>query len=113
VLVLIHLVIVRSANAIDRAYCHDIDLAHDADQHLLTTSVPPSLRYDVALLYLNQEEWHLDAAIDAYRDDERWEKEHPLEGSKKTKLGGSKAARTAGMRRFVGSSSSAQVGGRS
>jgi len=68
--------------------------------------------YDVALLYLNQEEWHLEAAIDAYRDDERWEKEHPLEGSKRTKPGGSKSARTAGMRRFVGSSSSAQIGGR-
>jgi hypothetical protein len=88
------------------------DPTHEADQHLLTISVQPSLRYDVALLYLNQEEWHLEAAIDAYRDDERWEKEHPLEGSKRTKPGGSKSARTAGMRRFVGSSSSAQIGGR-
>lgn len=104
---------VRSPNALDRAHCHDSVLTHEADQHLLTISVPPSLRYDVALLYLNQEEWYLDAAIDAYRDDERWEKEHPLESSKKSKLGGSKAARTAGMRRFVGSSSSAPVGSRS
>ncbi|GAB7353205.1 hypothetical protein MBLNU459_g3728t1 [Dothideomycetes sp. NU459] len=58
------------------------------------------LRYDVALLYLDQTEYNLEAAIEAYKEDERWEKEHPLDTSSKSK----RTARSAGMRRFVGSS---------
>lgn len=58
------------------------------------------LRYDVALLYLDQTEYNLEAAIEAYREDERWEKEHPLDTNSKNK----KTAKSAGMRRFVGSS---------
>lgn len=38
-------------------------------------------RYDIALLYLKQADYDLDAAIEAYKDDERWEKEHPLQDS--------------------------------
>lgn len=64
------------------------------------TSIPWHLRYDVALLYLKQEEWDLDAAIEAYKDDERWEKEHPLQAKQKIKNG--KKAQDIGMRRFVG-----------
>ncbi|SMR46153.1 unnamed protein product [Zymoseptoria tritici ST99CH_1E4] len=60
--------------------------------------------YDVATLYLQQSEWNLEAAIDAYREDERWEKEHPLEVKSRMK-NGKKAADT-GMRRFVGGSGS-------
>jgi len=56
--------------------------------------------YDVALLYMKQSDWNLDAAIEAYREDERWEKEHPLEAKERAKKG--KSAKDAGMRRFVG-----------
>lgn len=41
--------------------------------------------YDIALLYLKQADYDLDAAIEAYKDDERWEKEHPLEANSKGK----------------------------
>lgn len=60
----------------------------------------PALRYDVATLYMEQAEWDLDAAIAAYREDEQWEKEHPLEAQQKAKKG--KSAKNVGMRRFVG-----------
>ena len=39
-------------------------------------------------------------AVEAYKDDERWEKEHPLESKKRIKNG--KKAKDVGMRRFVG-----------
>ena len=67
-------------------------------------SIPPRLRYDVALLYLQQAEWELETAIEAYREDERWEKEHPLEAKAKAKKGKRPAdtPKTVGMRRFVG-----------
>lgn len=55
----------------------------------------------MALLYLQQSEWDLDAAIAAYKDDERWELEHPLEAKKRAK-NGKKKAKDVGMRRFVG-----------
>lgn len=35
--------------------------------------------YDIALLYLEQSGYDLEAATEAYFDDERWEKEHPHE----------------------------------
>lgn len=63
-------------------------------------SLSPSLRYDLALLYLEQADYDLEAAIDAYKEDERWEKEHPLDTNSKGK--GKKTALGAGMRRFVG-----------
>lgn len=34
--------------------------------------------YDVALLYLEQSDYDLPAAIDLYRADEKWERENPL-----------------------------------
>ncbi|WPH03545.1 Hypothetical protein R9X50_00642500 [Acrodontium crateriforme] len=58
--------------------------------------------YDVALLYLQQADWTLDAAVEAYREDERWEKEHSLQAKERHKHG--KTAQRAGMRRFVGNS---------
>lgn len=70
----------------------------EADQ---LTSIPIHLRYDVALLYLQQSDWDLDIAVEAYKEDERWEKEHPLEAKQRLKKG--KTAMDAGMRRFVGS----------
>ncbi|KAK7751618.1 hypothetical protein SLS62_006444 [Diatrype stigma] len=36
--------------------------------------------YDVALLYLGQAAYDLEAAVAAYLADEAWEREHPLEG---------------------------------
>jgi hypothetical protein len=58
----------------------------------------------VATLYLQQSDWDLESAIEAYREDERWEKEHPMEAKSKSKQG--KNAKDAGMRRFVGGSGS-------
>lgn len=67
----------------------------------LTISVPISFRYDVALLYLKNADWNLEAAIEAYKEDEQWEKAHPIEAHSKKK---GKSARDVGMRRFVGAS---------
>lgn len=66
----------------------------------MLTSISSSLRYDVAQLYLRNAEWDLQAAIDAYRDDEQWEKDHPLEAKQQKK---GKSASNVGMRRFLGS----------
>lgn len=41
--------------------------------------------YDVALLYLEQVDYQLDAAIEAYSDDEQWEKDHPIQDNVKGK----------------------------
>ncbi|KAF2843765.1 hypothetical protein M501DRAFT_985858 [Patellaria atrata CBS 101060] len=63
--------------------------------------------YDVALLYLKQHNYDLEAAIEAYKEDERWEKEHPLENFNKSK---SKTAQRPGKRRFgLGSSLTGQL----
>jgi len=56
-------------------------------------------RYDVALLYLNEAEYNLESAIETFRDDERWETEHPLEANTKGK---EKMRHDAGRRRFTG-----------
>jgi hypothetical protein len=66
------------------------------------TSVPPALRYDVATLYMQQADWNFDVAIEAYKEDERWEKEHPMQAHEK-----GKKAKSVGMRRFVGSGANA------
>jgi len=52
-------------------------------------------RYDVALLYLKQSDYDLDEAIEAFRADEKWEKEHPMEMTTK-----GKAKQSPGRRRF-------------
>lgn len=52
--------------------------------------------YDVALLYLKQADYEYDVAVEAYRDDERWEKEHPLDAKDKGKRF------DVGKRRFTG-----------
>ena len=66
------------------------------------TSVLPALRYDVATLYMQQADWDFDAAVEAYKEDERWEKEHPMQAREK-----GKKAKSVGMRWFVGSSANA------
>jgi len=63
---------------------------------------PSKSRYDVALLYLQEAEYDLEQAIEAYRDDERWEKEHPIEAPAKGK---GKLATSIGRRRFTGQQS--------
>ena len=62
------------------------------------TSIPMSLRYDVALLYLHQADYDLDCAVEAYLEDEKWEKEHPMEGSSKGKTAPKPARRKVGIR---------------
>ncbi|KAF2120090.1 hypothetical protein BDV96DRAFT_485595 [Lophiotrema nucula] len=63
--------------------------------------------YDVALLYLQQADYDLDQAIEAYKADERWEKEHPLEAVKKGK---SKATPTARKKWSLGGSGGGLTG---
>lgn len=36
--------------------------------------------YNVAILYLKGSDYDLDAAIGAFKADERWEKDHPMKG---------------------------------
>ena len=48
----------------------------------LGRSVPPRYRYDVAELYLKQADYDLEAAIAAYKEDEEWEKAHPMQKGK-------------------------------
>ncbi|KAG0652146.1 hypothetical protein D0Z07_1307 [Hyphodiscus hymeniophilus] len=60
--------------------------------------VAPNYSYDVALLYLKQVDYDLGAAIEAYKDDERWEKEHPIEANVK----GKGKRQDVGRRRFTG-----------
>lgn len=57
--------------------------------------------YDVAVLYLEQSSYHLENAMTAFRADERWEKEHPLQAAKKGKA---PAPQAAGKRRWFGGS---------
>ena len=74
-------------------------------------SLPLRSRYDVALLYLEQSEYDLDAAIQAFQDDESWEKEHPLEHGKGDGKSMRKTPKSVGMRRFVGSNGHASTSG--
>ena len=41
--------------------------------------------YDVAVLYLEQTKYDLDMAVDIFLDDEKWEKEHPIQGKSSAK----------------------------
>jgi len=41
--------------------------------------------YDLALLYLKQSDYDLETAIEAFKADEQWEREHPLDASSKGK----------------------------
>jgi len=50
-------------------------------------------------LYLKEVDYDLEAAIAAYKDDEKWEKEHPIEASAKGK---GKTRHDIGKRRFTG-----------
>ncbi len=67
-------------------------------------SVAPPFRYDVALLYLKQADYDLDVAIEAYKEDERWEKEHPLEAAK-----GKRKQNSRPKRRGMGLSMTGQI----
>lgn len=65
---------------------------------LIKRSVAPQCSYDVALLYLQQADYNLEDAITAFKADERWEKEHPLEAVRKGK---SKAPQSTGRRKWT------------
>lgn len=65
-------------------------------------------RYDVALLYLEQAQYNLEQAVAAFRADEKWEKDHPLEAAKKGK---SKASQTPGRRKWGFGGSSGGIAG--
>ena len=51
----------------------------------------------LSMLYLQQADYDLDAAIEAYKADEKWEKEHPMNSNVK-----GKAPQNTGRRRFGG-----------
>lgn len=53
--------------------------------------------YDVALLYLEQAKYDLDMAVECYLEDEKWEKEHPMQGRSK-----GKGQKPPGRRMFAG-----------
>ena len=53
--------------------------------------------YDVAVLYLEQSKYNLDIAVENYMEDEKWEKQNPIEGNSIAK--GKK--RSAPRRRFL------------
>ncbi len=63
------------------------------------SSIPFRYRYDVALIYLKQADYDLDLAIEAYKADEKWEKEHPLDQASSSKSK-SRAQQSQGRRRF-------------
>jgi hypothetical protein len=56
-------------------------------------------RYEVALIYLKQSDYDLDEAVEAYKEDERWEQEHPL-NAKSNGKGKGKAPQSVGRRRL-------------
>jgi len=63
--------------------CRLLSLSHPIEQPADDDgSVSPTLRYDVALLYLDQTDYDLDTAIENYKEDEQWEKDHPMEFAK-------------------------------
>ena len=64
----------------------------EADQ---ASSIPLRYRYDVALLYLRQADYDVDAAVETFKADEKWEKEHPMEVASKGKAG-----QSSGRKRF-------------
>ncbi|KAI9814231.1 MAG: hypothetical protein M1827_003397 [Pycnora praestabilis] len=53
--------------------------------------------YDVATLYLKQSDYDLESAILAYKDDEKWEKEHPMDSVSKGKAKQSSSRRKYGI----------------
>lgn len=55
------------------------------------------LRYNIALLYLQQASYDLDLAVETYLADDKWEKEHPMEGSSKGKTSQKPGRRKVGM----------------
>jgi len=63
--------------------------------------------YDVALLYLQQTDYDLEQAIQTYKTDEQWEKDHPIGAAKKGK---SKATQGSGKRRWFGGSGGGLTG---
>lgn len=57
--------------------------------------------YDVALLYLQQADYDLDQAMNTFKEDERWEKEHPLDVERSGKRKGKGKLQSSLRRRFL------------
>jgi LysM repeat protein len=60
---------------------------------MVATKVP---EYDVAVFYLEQAEYDVEAAMEKYLDDERWERENPLDASSQTRVHGKGKGRATG-----------------
>lgn len=58
--------------------------------------------YDVAVLYLQQAEWDMDKAAEAWMEDERWEIEHPMKPDEKVRVKGKGSMSEVWKRRFTG-----------
>lgn len=43
--------------------------------------------YNVAILYLKGSDYDLELAVEAFKADEQWEKDHPMKGKGKGKSG--------------------------
>ena len=78
-------------------------ILNKADQLL---SFPVRLRYEIALLYLQQSDYNLGLAVEAYMADEKWEKENPMEGASKGRTKGQKPGK---RRRGIETSLSGQL----
>ncbi|KAI4222225.1 MAG: hypothetical protein L6R36_006306 [Xanthoria steineri] len=52
--------------------------------------------YDVAVLYLSQAQYDLDAAVGTYLADEQWERDHPIQASSRSKAAPVRPRRTLG-----------------
>ena len=67
--------------------------------HLLISGrFPLRDRYDIAVLYLQQANYDLEMAIEAFKADEQWETDHPMEANVK----GKGKAQDKGRRRLGG-----------
>ncbi|KAH7128306.1 hypothetical protein B0J11DRAFT_431418 [Dendryphion nanum] len=58
------------------------------------------VEYDVALMYLQQSDYDLDQAMEAFKADEKWEIEHPLEAARHGKAK-AKAPQALGRRKWA------------
>ena len=78
---------------------------------MMTTKVAD---YDVAVLYMDGNGWDVEKAVEALRDDERWEREHPLrDGDQGRGAKGKGKGRTwlSGVKRLVSTSTAASGSG--
>jgi hypothetical protein len=104
-----HLLAARRTLSIPRAYYTGPSLSPTADESdeearkrmLRRFMVQCKVsEYDVAKLYLEQCEYDLEKAVEMWREEERWEREHPMKVEGKGK--GKHDVQAVGRRRFLG-----------